>query len=437
MTPVQAKLSAEIEKDNQEFDALAEMECSNDKELETRNRMIEEVQARLDKNTAALEFENKLTEKRAAAGVLRKSTAIATARTSAPSASAPAPAAPVTRSVSRLFKQTRGFESPEEADRAGRFLRSVATGEPMNFRGAFTGADEITKSMGERSPLYDGKGSELVPHGDLWNGILGLLSYDSMMVRYGMNLGQVRGDSITVPRSDDDIDADYIAENVEIPPVLIKTGGVKGMIEGIKARCQVSNELIEDAEPITIANLVSRKFGRAFNLRIDKTWLSGSSKIGVDGLLTKANGTATNLPAGHEITQAAAGKVTIDELVQVMGAVNPNARNTVWLVNPKGWGQITSAAKAIIGANLNDGVPLEILGSPVVKCEAVPATHVAVFGDFSEATQFAFKRNGLEIAASRDRAIEYWQTVFVGCLRLAIMNTGMSYVSALKVKAGT
>jgi len=435
MTPVQARLSAEIEKDTTELDALADMECSNDKELETRSRMIEEIQARLDKNTAALEFENKLTERRASAGVLRKSTALVAAR-SAPSASAPAPAAPITRSVSRLFKQTRGFESPEEADRAGRFLRSLLTGEQVNYRGAFTGADEVAKSMGEASPLYDGRGSELVPHGDLWNGILGLLSYDSMMVKYGMNLGQVRGDSITVPRSDDDIDADYIAENTEIPPVLIKTGGTKGMIEGIKARCQVSNELIEDAEPITIANLVSRKFGRAFNLRIDKTWLSGSSKIGVDGLITKANGTASNLPAGHEITQAAAGKVTIDELVQVMSAVNPNARNTVWLVNPKGWGQVASAAKSIIGANLQDGVALEILGSPVVKCEAVPATHLAVFGDFSESTQFAFKRNGLEIAASRDRAIEYWQTVFVGCLRLAIMNTGLSYVAALKVKAG-
>jgi HK97 family phage major capsid protein len=138
--------------------------------------------------------------------------------------------------------------------------------------------------------------------------------------------------------------------------------------------------------------------------------------------------------AGHEITQAAAGKTTIDELVQVMSAVNPYARNTVWLVNPKGWGQVATAAKAILGANLNDGVPMEILGSPVVKCEAVPDTHIAVYGDFSQASQFAFKRNGLEIAASRDRAIEYWQTVFVGCLRLAIANTGTSYVAALKAK---
>ena len=433
MTPVQAKLSAEIDKDARELDALADLECGNDEELATRTRMIEETQARLDKNTSALEFETKLAERRASANVVRKSTSLVAARSVATPAGQ-AEAAPVARSVSRMFKQTRGFESPEEADRAGRFLRSLATGEPMNFRGAFTGADEVAKSLGERSPLYDGKGSELVPHGELWNGILGLLSYDSMMVRYGMNLGEVRGDTITVPRSDDDIDADYIAENTEIPPVLIKTGGSKAMIEGIKTRCQISNELIEDAQPITIANLVARKFGRAFNLRIDKTWLSGSSKIGVDGLLTKANGTATNLPAGHEITQAAAGKVTIDELVQVMSSVNPNARNTVWLVNPKGWGQITSAAKAIIGANLQDGVALEILGSPVVKCEAVPATHLAVFGDFSEATQFAFKRNGLEIAASRDRALEYWQTVYAACLRLAIMNTGMSYVSALKVK---
>ena len=435
MTPVQAKLAAEIEKDTRELDALADLDCSNDAELVERNRMIEDTQTRLDKNTAALEFETKLSERRASAGVIRKSTSLVAARGVATPAGQAEPA-PVTRSVSRLFKQTRGFESPEEATRAGLFLRSVATGQPLNFRGAFTGADEVAKSMGERSPTYDTHGSELVPHGDLWNGILGLLSYDSMMVKYGMNLGEVRGDTITVPRSDDDIDADYIAENTEIPPVLIKTGGAKAMIEGIKARCQVSNELIEDAQPITIANLVARKFGRAFNLRIDKTWLSGSSKISVDGLITKANGTTSNLPAGHEITQAAAGKVTIDELVQVMGAVNPNARNTVWLVNPKGWGQIASAAKSILGANLNDGVPLEILGSPVVKCEAVPATHVAVFGDFAEATQFAFKRNGLEIAASRDRAIEYWQTVFAGCLRLAIMNTGMSYVAALKVKAG-
>lgn len=430
MTPVQARLSAAIDTDIKELDALADLECANEAELAERNRMIEEVQARLDRNTAAMEFETKLAEKRASSSVVRRSAALTVTKASAPQAAQPAAE---TRAVSRIFKNVRGFESVEEAERAGKFLRQVARGEMVHYRGAFTGADEVAKSMGEATPTYDTHGSELVPHGDLWNGILGLLSYDSLMVRYGMNLGEVRGDAITVPRSDDDIDADYIAENTEIPPVLIKTGGAKAMIEGIKARVQVSNELIQDALPITIANLVSRKFGRAFNLRIDKTWLSGSSKIGVDGLLTKSGG-ATNLPTGHEITQAAAGKVTIDELVQVISAVNPNARNTVWLVSPKGWGQVASAAKSILGANLQDGVALEILGSPVVKCEAVPDTHLAVFGDFSEATQFAFKRNGLEIAASRDRAIEYWQTVFVGCLRLAIVNTGTSYVSALKVK---
>ena len=430
MTPMQSKLTSELEKDTAEHAALVDMECANDAELETRKGMLNELETRIDKNTKALEFENKLQERRATSLVVRKATTTATASVVPSTRSEPAPT-----QVNRMFRNVRGFETPEEAERAGIFLRALSRGEPVNYRGKFTTGDEIAQSMGARSPLYDAKGSELVSHGELWNGILGLLSYDSLMVKYGMNLGTVRGDSITVPRSDEDVDADYIAENTEIPPVLIKTGGAKAMIEGIKARCQVSNELIDDAEPITIANLVSRKFGRAFNLRIDRTWLSGSTKIGVDGVLKKKDGTTSNLPAGHEITQAAVGKVTIDELVQVMGSVSPNARNTVWLVSPKGWGQIAQAAKSILGASLNEGVPLEILGSPVVKCEAVPDSHLAVFGDFAECTQFAFKRNGLEIMASRDRAMEYWQTVFVGCLRLAIMNTGLSYVSALKVKA--
>jgi HK97 family phage major capsid protein len=259
------------------------------------------------------------------------------------------------------------------------------------------------------------------------------------MVRLGMNLGQIIGDTITVPRSDADIDADFIAENTEIPPVIIPTGGVKGLVSGIKARCQTSRELVADASEsgaITIASLVANKFARAFNMRLDKTWLNGSpaAKANIDGILTKADGTTSNLPSGHEITQATAGKITVDEIIAVLSALNQHSRNVAWLVHPTAWGQVMSAAKSIIGADLDSPVPMELLGSPVYKCEAMPATHLLVAIDGEQATQFGFKRNGLEIQASYDRAIEYWQVVWAACLRVVIINSGLTYAAALKKK---
>jgi HK97 family phage major capsid protein len=304
------------------------------------------------------------------------------------------------------------------AFRVGRMLRDIARGE---LRGDFTGTTEEPNSMGEKSPTYDGRGVELVA-GDFYRGIMGMLTYSSVAWQVCSRMS-VSSNRITIPYNDEEVEAQYYLENCEILPVEIGTRGVTINVEKIGARAQVSNELIADAV-VSVAELVARKFAYAFAKKIDKSWLEGDSAAGVTGLLPQITKSVT-------VTD----KITPEVMAALMAQVNPNAVNTAWIMSPAGIGMLTAAAAGGIGSDITQPQRLTVFGSPVYKCLSLPEGTLGVYGDFAQATTIVDRSNGLTINASRERAIEYDQTVFVGTQRFGIASTGPSF--CVKLLGGT
>ena len=306
--------------------------------------------------------------------------------------------------------------TPEAVERCGLYLRSLARGE---YRGAIAtnGATEEPNSHGGLTPTYDGKGSELVVP-DFYRGILGLLNYTSVAFQVCSTMTTTTN-RVVIPRSDENVEAQYYLENCEIEPVEIKTSGVPIPVEKIGARAQVSNELIEDAI-VSAANLVATKFAYAFARKVDKSWLEGDLAAGVTGLLS-------------QVTQSVAlgAKLTVDNVVEAVSKLNPLAVNPVWVLSPAGMAMLQGLAAGAIGADVTQASRMTIFGSPVYRCLSLPDNVVGLYGDFKQANMIVNRSNGLTINASRERAIEFDQTVFVGTQRFGVATMGPSFVVKL------
>lgn len=306
--------------------------------------------------------------------------------------------------------------SPEGIERCGHFLRALARGEA---RGAVAtnGATEEPNSHGGLSPTYDTKNSELVVP-DFYRGILGLLSYTSVAFQVASTMTTTTN-RVVIPRSDENVEAQFYLENCEIEPVIIKTLGVPIPVEKIGARAQVSNELLEDAI-VSVANLVATKFAYAFAKKIDKTWLEGDADAGIVGLLAQVT---------QSVTLGA--KLTVDNVVEAVSKLNPLAVNPVWVLSPAGMAMLQGLAAGAIGADVTQASRMTIFGSPVYRCLSLPDNVVGLYGDFKQANMIVNRSNGLTINASRERAIEYDQTVFVGTQRFGVATMGPSFVVKL------
>ncbi len=304
---------------------------------------------------------------------------------------------------------------PRESRRAaGLLLRSLQRGEITEIRGIGVGATEEPNSHGELTPTYDGRNSELVI-ADFYRTVMGILLYNSVAFQVATRV-TTNTNRITIPRSDEDVEADLYLENCEIKPVTIKTTGMTINVEKIGARAQVSNELLSDAV-VSVPQLVATKFGNAFAKKIDKLWLEGDATAGIVGLLD----------AVTESVDISGKNMTAVHVAEVVSKVHPYASNPVWVLSQAGIAHVMQAAASAIGKDLTQPVGITLFGMPVYRCLALPDGVLGFFGDLKQTSMIVDRSNGLTINASRERAIEFDQTVFVGTQRLGVATHGPAY----------
>ena len=421
MNATQSRLSDEVAQLDKELRGVMEMTCETDAEMEARTAEIgllpEEIQKRqaaLDVETAAVDARSKVEAARTAATneaglVVRKTPAVA-------------------KRMPLVQGTLRVFDSVETAYAAGELLSRLGRGELRELRAATPSThpigvhvDLIPDSMGEKSPTYDGRGSELVAH-EMYRGILNVINYESVAAQLATWL-QVTTDGMYVPLGDDLQDADWYEENCEILPIKPGTKRSTLSLKKMGARVQVSNELMDDAY-VSVAKIVTNTIGNAFAHKLDKTLIQGDAKIGFAGLVP-------SVPAGQTVTATAAGKPTVAEVAEVIAKVDPMATNRMWLVSDEGLAKVMGLAAGAIGVNVTSSVTQTIFGSPVVKTSLLPAGTLAVYGDFKKAAVIGYKA-GLTIRSSQERAIEYDQTVFVGTARYAFAVAAAKYLAVLK-----
>jgi len=419
MTPALQKLHERKATLATEVRSLSDAAAPTEEQAATVDAEATELRSVLDQIERTEKVEEVLAqaETRSTASVTNAGLVVAPKRTVTATALKPLP----------IMGEQRGFEI-ETAEAVGKSLVDLAHGRIREIRAVTASTHPIgvndtlePDSMGEKSTLYDGRGSELVAH-EMYRGILNVINYESVAAKLATWL-QVGTNGMYVPLGEDIQEADWYEENCEILPIKPNTKRATLDLKKMGARAQVSNELMEDAY-VSVAQVVTRTIGNAFAKKLDKTLIQGDAKIGFAGIVP-------SIPSGQTVTTAAAGKVTIDEIASVIGKVDPMAGNRVWLVSDEGWTKVMGLAAGAIGVNVTQGVTQTIFGSPVIKTSLLPAKTYAVYGDFSMAAAIGYKR-GLTIRSSWERAIEYDQTVFVGTARYAFAVMASKYLAALK-----
>lgn len=308
----------------------------------------------------------------------------------------------------------KGFSSREAADKVGGYLRGLVTGE--------------VRAMGETSPAYDAKGVDFVMQ-ELYGAIVNRLMYSSV----GLQLASVytpNSNSIKIPKIGD-ATVSIVAEGVATTDQDIASDGASVTLYEHRLSVAISRSLLEDS-PLDVAGVVAERIGVAYAKHIDSLWLGGNaSNPSITGL-------AAAVAGGNTITVAANAATSLNNLADVVGKVDEQVMETAWVCSRAGWVDLMklwSAQQTTMTVGGGRVVPT-VFGAPVYLVKGLPATTLALYGDFKMASAIAVKSSGLEIDVARELLIRNRQVLYAASQRAGVNNHDAQYVGRL-AKAAT
>lgn len=310
----------------------------------------------------------------------------------------------------------RAFSSPKAADAVGRYLRALYTGEH--------------RAMGETSPTYNNLGAEFVVT-ELYGAIVNRLAYSSVALQLA-TVVRPNAQKISFPKVGD-ATASFVAEGTATTDQDIATSAADLTLFEMRASCAVSRSLIEDS-PIDVAGLVAERFALAYAQKFDATWLGGNaSNPSITGL-------AAAVTSGNTVTVGASAATSLANLADVVGKVDETVMGTAaWVCSKAGWVdlmKIWSAQQTTLTVGGGRIVPT-IFGAPVYLVKGLPATTLALYGDFAMATAVGIKNSGLEIEAGREILMRNRQVLYVANTRFGVVNHAPEFVARLAKASGT
>lgn len=302
------------------------------------------------------------------------------------------------------------FSSRRAAEAVGSYLKAVGLGE--------------VRAMGETSTTYDGIGSEYV-YKELYGAIVNRLQYASVALQLA-TVVRPRGQKIDFPKVGD-ATASLVAEGTATTDQdLVTSVGALTMYE-MRGSVAISRSLIEDS-PLDVAGLVAERFALAYAQKMDALWLAGqASNPTISGL-------AAAVAAGNTITVAANASTTVANLADVVGKVDETVMGTAsWVCSRAGWVdlmKIWSSQQTTMTVGGGRVVPT-IFGAPVYLVKGLPATTLALYGDYSMSTAIGLKDSGLEIEAGREILMRNRQVLYVANTRFGVSNHAPEFVGRL------
>jgi HK97 family phage major capsid protein len=234
------------------------------------------------------------------------------------------------------------------------------------------------------------------------------------------------GQKIDFPKVGD-ATASIVAEGVATTDQDIATSVANLTMYEVRGSVAVSRSLIEDS-PIDVAGLVAERFALAYAQRFDALWLAGqASNPTIAGL-------AGAVVAGNTITVAANASTTLANLADVVGKVDETVMGTSsWVCSRAGWVdlmKIWSAQQTTLTVGGGRVVPT-IFGAPVYLVKGLPASTLALYGDFAMSTAVGVKASGLEIEAGREILMRNRQVLYVANTRFGVANHAPEFVARL------
>lgn len=303
----------------------------------------------------------------------------------------------------------RGYSSREAADKVGGYLRGLVTGE--------------VRAMGETSPAYDAKGVDFVM-GELYGAIVNRLTYSSV----GLQLASVyspSANSIKVPKIGD-ATVSIVAEGNATTDQDISSDGATVTLYEHRLSVAISRSLLEDS-PLDVAGVVAERIGVAYAKHIDSLWLAGNaSNPSITGL-------AAAVAGGNTVTVAANAATTVNNLADVIGKIDEQVMDTAWVCSRAGWTDLMklwAVQQTTMPVGGGRVVPT-IFGAPVYLVKGLPATTLALYGDFKMSSAIAVKSSGLEIDVARELLIRNRQVLYAASQRAGVSNHDAQYVARL------
>ena len=277
------------------------------------------------------------------------------------------------------------------------------------------------RAMGE---TVDGYGDDFVVT-ELYNAIVNRLQYQSV----GLQLASIfrpQGQKLSLPKSGD-VTFGFAAENVAFTDQDVASSGAELTLYEGGASVPVSRALLEDS-PVDVAGLLVDRFSHGLARWIDTVWLGGNT---ANPAIT---GLAASVVAGNTITVGASASTTAANLADVVGKVDESIMgNGAWVVSKAGWVDLmklwaSQQTTMVVGGGR---IVPTIMGAPVYLVKGLPASTLALFGDFSMATAVGIKDTGLEINVARELLVRSRQVLYVASTRVGVSNHGPEFVGRL------
>jgi HK97 family phage major capsid protein len=322
-----------------------------------------------------------------------------------------APAAPEDFSRPDIRAGVRAFRSAKVAGDVGDFLVRLASGEK--------------RAMGE---TVSGYGDSYVVT-ELYDAIINRLQYQSVALQLA-SVFRPKGQTINLPKSGE-FTVSYAAENAAFTDQDLSTSGPALTLYEAGGSVAISNSLLTDS-PIDVAGLLVDRMSYGFAVWYDQKWLTGnSSSPTISGLPAAVAAIASN---PNTVTVALASSTTAANLADVVGKVDETIMGTgAWVASKAGYidlMKLWAAQQTTMTVGGGRVVPT-VYGAPVYLAKGMPATTLALYGDFSKSTAVGLAAEGLQITVAKELLVRSRQTLFVGSSRLGVLNHGPEFVGRL------
>jgi HK97 family phage major capsid protein len=401
-SPRLARLQDEAAQIATEIENLRSVEPSNDEERTRIEERLSHLTAQAATVTKDAGAERDLDEK------------LAGLRSVTESASSPKPAEVAeVEDFSRpdIRAGVRAFRSTKAAAEVGEFLVRLASGEK--------------RAMGE---TVSGYGDSYVVT-ELYDAIVNRLQYQSVAMQLA-SVYRPKGQTINLPKSGE-FTVSFAAENAAFTDQDLTTSGPSLTLYEAGGSVAVSNALLSDS-PIDVAGLLVDRMSYGFATWYDQKWLTGNtSSPSITGLPAAVAAIASN---PNTVTVALNASTTAANLADVVGKVDETIMGTgAWVCSKAGYVDLMklwAAQQTTMTVGGGRVVPT-VYGAPVYIAKGMPATTLALYGDFSKSTAVGLAAEGIQITVAKELLVRSRQKLFVGSSRLGVLNHGPEFVGRL------
>lgn len=402
-----------------ELDELHQLEERTD----AQNEKLQRLNAEADRLVPELEHEKTIADR------------IASLRSQVKAASAPVEVAAVPAVQQRAkprYGKLRGFETSDDAEIAGRWIRGFILGREEDRQWYHHNVESRAMSSSDNS-----KGGVFIPESFASTVIRLVDSYSAIPSQ--ANVIPMSSDSLYIPRRTSGNTASFVSENAESTASDIGTDNVMLSAKECRVASRVPNSLIEDSV-VDLAGLVAEEFALALSKKIDDCGFAGdggSSSGGIRGIQWLfENG---SYAGANDSGESSLSAVTIDDFAETIGKLPSYARaGAGWYVTPQVYSvcmlPLMLSAGGVSAAELASGASEQrFMGYPVyfnnsMRTSVSNGQAIALFGNMRLSTHYGLRRD-ITVRASTDRYIEFNQTYFQALCRFDIVTSDIGDAS--------